>query len=605
MKFIPRVLLSAPRRSAGVPNPSATTVLYTSNNYSFEHHKKTVELRILDVESGESHELAKNDEVSDFIWLDDDTFAYLQAEKDGTSSIYVASVSQVVAHTKDGQSHYVAGTVAAAAANLKLCRLDQDGNHFAAILSAPANPDGSLYTTEQASRRTRSTGRLYDGLFVRHWDHYATKETSALWFGTLSRKNKDAKYELSKLTNALKGTGLECPIQPFGGADTFDINRHAIIFTAKDPRVNPALNTKCNIYLLHVDSWTQSHPPKLQTVEVPGYEGAATSPVLSSEGKKAAFLMMRENRYEADKNHVFVIPDIDASSPELAATAIAMGGLTGDSPWDRSPQSIAFSTDAKSLLLTAEDQGFGKLFSISLEPGDHNGQAPRSLTTQGYVSDVRPLRDGRVFVSGSSLVCNSWYGIVEPQTKRESVMAWSHSNSGEGNKFGLSPKQVSHIWSPASNPKVNKEVHSIVVKPSVFDSSKKYPVAYLIHGGPQGSWADSWSTRWNPAVFAEQGYIVVAPNPTGSTGYGQAFTDSIKQNWGGNPYEDIVRVFEWVGENMKEADNSRAVALGASYGGYMVSLPTESVLPDERLTCVDELDPRSSAWSKDESACLP
>lgn len=107
--------------------------------------------------------------------------------------------------------------------------------------------------------------------------------------------------------------------------------------------------------------------------------------------------------------------------------------------------------------------------------------------------------------------------------------------------------------------------------PSDFDEDKTYPVAYLIHGGPQGSWADSWSTRWNPAVFAEQGYIVIAPNPTGSTGYGQAFTDAIKCNWGGDPYEDIVNVFEWVSENLPQADNERAVALGASYGGYMVN----------------------------------
>ncbi|KAK1035494.1 hypothetical protein LTR33_016470, partial [Friedmanniomyces endolithicus] len=149
--------------------------------------------------------------------------------------------------------------------------------------------------------------------------------------------------------------------------------------------------------------------------------------------------------------------------------------------------------------------------------------------------------------------------------------SWTHSNTSSGAKFGLNSQQVSSIWTPASNPKITKEVHSIVVRPSNFDKAEKYPVAYLIHGGPQGSWADSWSTRWNPAVFAEQGYIVVAPNVTGSTGYGQKFTDAIRNNWGGDPYQDIVNCFDWVGEHMPEADNSRAVALGASYGGYMMN----------------------------------
>jgi dipeptidyl aminopeptidase/acylaminoacyl peptidase len=118
---------------------------------------------------------------------------------------------------------------------------------------------------------------------------------------------------------------------------------------------------------------------------------------------------------------------------------------------------------------------------------------------------------------------------------------------------------------------VNKEVHSWVIRPSNFDDSKKYPVAYLIHGGPQGAWGDSWSTRWNPAVFAEQGFIVITPNITGSTGYGQAFTDAINKNWGGDPLVDIEKAFDWVGKHLPGADNDRAVALGASYGGYMMN----------------------------------
>jgi len=110
-----------------------------------------------------------------------------------------------------------------------------------------------------------------------------------------------------------------------------------------------------------------------------------------------------------------------------------------------------------------------------------------------------------------------------------------------------------------------------VYKPSNFEEGKKYPLALLIHGGPQGAWGDSWSTRWNPAVYAEQGYVVITPNITGSTGYGQAFTDAIRKDWGGAPYNDLVNVMDWVEKNMPEVDMTRAVALGASYGGYMVN----------------------------------
>lgn len=181
------------------------------------------------------------------------------------------------------------------------------------------------------------------------------------------------------------------------------------------------------------------------------------------------------------------------------------------------------------------------------------------------------LKDNSIFVTGSTLVEYSFYSIISHSSTGTATTKWTHSSSKDGSSLGLKPSQVSSIWFPASDPSVNKEVHAWVTKPSNFSASKKYPLAMLIHGGPQGSWADSWSTRWNPAVFAEQGYIVVAPNPTGSTGYGQAFTDAIRRDWGGAPYQDIVNCFEHVSKHMPEVEVSRAVMLGASYGGYMAN----------------------------------
>jgi dipeptidyl aminopeptidase/acylaminoacyl peptidase len=378
---------------------------------------------------------------------------------------------------------------------------------------------------------------------------------------------------MSTLTNALKGTNLECPIRPFGGTDHFDISHNRIVFVSKDPDLNPALHTKSNVYIRHINSWdAEDNTPTLQRVIIPGFEGASTSPVISPDGSKAAFLSMKAAGYEADKNQIFVLPDLDTTELVPQRAFAESGNYEGT--WDRSPSSICFAPDSRSLLVIAEDYGYSRVFILKADLT--NESQPRRLTNWGYVGECKGLPDGRIFISGSTLVDNSFYGTIDPllppaKQNEPAALTWTSSNSGKGNKFGLSPDQVSSIWTPASNKKINKEVHSIVVKPSHFDSSKKYPVAYLIHGGPQGSWADNWSTRWNPAVFAEQGYIVIAPNPTGSTGYGQAFTDAIRENWGGDPYQDIVNCFEWVGKNMPEADNSRAVALGASYGGYMMN----------------------------------
>jgi dipeptidyl aminopeptidase/acylaminoacyl peptidase len=369
------------------------------------------------------------------------------------------------------------------------------------------------------------------------------------------------------------GPHVECPIRPFGGTDNFDIRSDAIILVSKDPNLNPALNTAVRVYIIYLESWTEEVQPRnVEEVTDAKYcGGAKTCPVFQKNvGRKAAFLGMETNGYESDRNRIYVIEDYRVKNKHGGISAEEIGICKGFEPvWDRSPGSLTFSADGRRLLVVAEEESYAKLFKVDLDQPQKC--IPAALTSRGSVSDVQPLADGRTFISGSSLIDNSWFAIVAEGSAAEASDVWTHSLSGHGSKFGLKSIQVSSIWTPTSNPKVNKEVQSLVMRPSNYQQGKKYPVAYLIHGGPQGSWTDAWSTRWNPAVFAEQGYIVVAPNPTGSTGYGQKFTDAISKNYGQDPYQDIVNCFDWVGQNLEGADNDRAVALGASYGGYMIN----------------------------------
>jgi dipeptidyl aminopeptidase/acylaminoacyl peptidase len=181
------------------------------------------------------------------------------------------------------------------------------------------------------------------------------------------------------------------------------------------------------------------------------------------------------------------------------------------------------------------------------------------------LTDLKLIKSG-LFLSTSSLIDNSAYYLLDKSGGSSQLIS---SNSHSGLKFGLSKSQVSEIrFSGAAE---GTTIQAWVIKPSNFDKSKKYPLAYLIHGGPQGAWEDSWSTRWNPAVFAEQGYVVVTPNPTASTGFGQKLTDAIQRQWGGLPYQDIVNGFDYIEKNLDYVDTSKAVALGASYGGYMMN----------------------------------
>ncbi|KAF2468244.1 dipeptidyl-peptidase-like protein V precursor [Lindgomyces ingoldianus] len=572
-KFTPEVLLSAPRRSAGIPNSAGSKILYSVSTYSFADHSKKSEIRILDVESQQTSLISDESSANDPHWLGDDAILLLNSGEDGTTRVRVGGADDF------SNSSYVAGTIPAPAGNVKVHALDN--GDFAFAISAKATPDGDFFNPETA-KKPHTSGRLYKTLFVRHWDHYVTENRSNIWLGKLQKK--DGKFELSKLQNALKGTSLESPIEPFGGTDHFDISSSGLIFTAKDPGLNPALHTKTNIYLVTAPSFwnnifTNDSPSPIK-VDIYGFEGASTSPVFSPDGKKAAFLSMKKDGYESDKNHIFIIPDI--SRPSWVVHALA--SEDGKGSWDRSPSSIIWSPDRESpLYLLAEDHGRVCLFAADFKA--HGGLAdPEMIVKGGSIIDVQALGSGDLFFSSTSLIDNSLYSILPLQSRKQEIVyslpddyfssnatstKYISSQSKNGAMFGLSRKQIDEIhWPGAAK---NTSVHAWVIKPSHFNSKEKYPLAYLIHGGPQGAWEDGWSTRWNPAVFAEQGYVVICPNPTGSTGYGQAFTDAIGGEWGGLPYEDLVKGFSWIEKNLHYVDTKRAVALGASYGGYMMN----------------------------------
>ena len=474
--FTPEVLLSAPRRSSASPNSAGTLVVFTVSTYSFESHKKTSEIKVLDIRSGTQSLVTNAEGTSEPNWLGDrNELLWLQAEKKGHTLLVVGNVDEV------GKS-YVAGLVPAPISEVKLSVLD--AGRIAIVFAAQAKPDGSLYNEEDESKKY-SSGKLYESLMVRHWDHYVKPQRNALWHGILQRqrphssKNLD-KYSLGKLTNVLKGSGLECPIPPFGGKDHFDISANGIGFVAKDPGLNPATNTKCNFYFVSVNSSAEeimySDPRKFEKT---GVEGASSSPALSPDGSSAAFLQMKENGYESDKNRILLS---SLKAPFTVVELLESGD--GKGLWDRSPASVAWSSDGKALLLVAEDTGTSRLFKIDVPLNESRVLGlPLALTSRtGYADDVQYLgKDSSyLLLSGSNLVDNSVYSILDSKGSVEAKVI--SSNSRNGSFFGLSQDQVSEIWFQGAR----KKVHSWVIKPSNFSLDQKYPLAYLIHGGPQG-----------------------------------------------------------------------------------------------------------------------
>jgi pre-mRNA-splicing helicase BRR2 len=538
-----------------VPCADGKLALFTQSTYSFTSHSKTNEIYVLDVASGQASLLTKDAKASEPKWLSDCDLVWLKETENGNTSF-------VVSNALEPGKQYTAGTVPGPVSNLKL-HVIQPGM-IAVAVSGQANPDGNLFNPKDVPK-SHTSAKVYDSLFVRHWDHYVTAQRNAIFTAILRKSQphvteRKGRYNLLGFTNAIRGTGLESPIPPFGGTDHFDISSKGIVFVAKDPDLNPATHTKCNVYFLPKQDFMDMSVPETKKLEGYGLDGAASCPVFSPDGESIACLKMVKDGYESDKNRIVLFHQFTSNavhSEELLSTEDGRGA------WDRSPSAVMWSNDGKSLLLQAEDIGMGCLFHLDLA----TSLPPKKLTSSGYIVDVVPASadSDKLLVSSNSLIDNSIYQIIDPSGSPPITIS---SNTKQGSLFGLSPSQVDPIWWKGAN---DHDVHAWMMKPSYFKKDQKYPLAYLVHGGPQGAWNDQWSTRWNPAVFAEQGYIVICPNPTGSTGYGQAFTDAIQNSWGGLPYEDLVKGFEYIESELEFVDTEKAVALGASYGGYMMN----------------------------------
>ena len=377
-----RVMLGAPRRSTAIPNSKGTLAVYTVSTYSFEAHKKTKEIRILDLKSKQSTLITNDEKAAEPQWLEDNLFWLREGEKGGTDL--------TVANADDFTDTYTAASIPAGISDVRLKVLNT--GRVAIAFVAKAKPDGSLYNAENEPKK-HSSGLIYDSVIVRHWDKYVTPNTYSIWYGLFSLSSSHisephGRYALSSITNALKDTRLESPIPPFGGSSDYSLSALGLAFVARDPNVSAAFHTRSNFYYLRIPSFSESTSHTPQIVKVPSLEGASSSPVISQSGQSAAFLQMREDGYESDKNRLVLIPDLS----KLDAATEVLTSDDGKGLWDRSPSGLLWSNDGRMLYLFAEDQGQTILFKLDIPATPLDLMTPPTpLTTTGSTKDGHPL----------------------------------------------------------------------------------------------------------------------------------------------------------------------------------------------------------------------
>ena len=381
------------------------------------------------------------------------------------------------------------------------------------------------------------TGREYDELFIRHWSSWETPGNYSRIF-TFSLKNGKIVGNGAALDANLVG---DSPSKPFGGGEeiTWVPGEDGLFFAMRTADRDEPTSTNLDLYGAKADgsetvNYTDSN------------EATDTLPAFSSDGEWLAWAAMERPGYEADR---LVVKLRKKGSDEDEAFA-----LTRD--WDRSVGSIVWAPGDKSLIVTAQDVLDHPAFEVDVE----TGKVTR-LTGQGNVGTTIPLQDGSLIYTMNSIQLPTDLYRRAPDG---SVTQLTNINGRE--LAEIDPVDIQRFEFAGAN---GDKVWGQIIKPA--DATGKLPMAFLVHGGPQSSFGNSWSTRWNPKVMAAQGYAAVTIDFHGSVGYGQEFTDSIHKDWGGKPLEDLKLGYAAALELDSQIDGERSCALGGSYGGYMMN----------------------------------
>ncbi len=463
-------------------------------------------------------------------WSADGRGLYFLSSRSGTAQVWRTDLAATRAGTAPVQVTHLPLDVGS-------FRVTPDGHAIVVSLAVFPDCDTPACTTGRLAARaaSKASGVLYEKLFVRHWDEWEDGTRNQLWVMALD----DHGIAAGEARPLMRGFDGDCPAKPFGDDHDYAIapDARTLIFAARQAGRTEPWSTNFDLFQVPLDA---SAKPANLTAGNPAWDAA---PAFSPDGRTLAYKAMRRPGFEADRFGIML-------------RDLATGATRALAPrWDRSADALAWSADGRTLYATADDGGRKKLFALDVASG-----SVRELTQDGHVGEIDVAGPAVVFARDSLAGPAQLY-----RWQPAGAVQLTHQNDAQLAGITLAPyEQFSFAgWH-------HDVVHGYVMKPAQFQSGRTYPVAFIIHGGPQGSFGDDWSYRWNPQTYAAAGYASVFIDFHGSTGYGQAFTDSISGHWGDIPLADLQAGWKAALEKYKYLDGSRACALGASYGGFMI-----------------------------------
>lgn len=553
-------MMSLKRIGSPTISPDGKWVLFAAVDVDLKENKRTSHLWVVPTAGGTAQQLPTTPAgESGGHWSPDGkSYLYLNSADGGT---------QVWVRGFDSAS----GTPSVAATKITNISTEADGAIwspdgknivFISEVFPGCMDDACNKFSDQERANSKVKAMVFEHLLFRHWNHYSTGKRSHLF--VVSAEGGVAKD--------LTPGDHDVPPFSLGGQDPYAISPDGkeVAFTSNWDEVG-ATSTNNDIFVVPI---TGGEPKKLSTSP-----GGDSTPLYSPDGKWLAWRMQKRAGYESDRFRLVVY---DRKSGEIR-------NLTED--FDQWVEAMAWSPDSKFIYFTSEKEGAAPIYRLNLPVAlaapKPTGTGIRAIEEilGGTNDELNVSSDGKtlVFTQLSVRSPSEVYKIAlegetsaakPARTGPSSTMAYksnytaqelSHLNDATLANVAMEP--VESFWFAGAG---GTKVQGFLLKPPRFNKDQKYPVKFLIHGGPQGQWGDEWSYRWNAELFAADGYIVIMVNPRGSTGYGQAFVDGVNKDWGGKPYIDLMNGLDYAEKTYPFIDKDRECALGASYGGYMI-----------------------------------
>jgi dipeptidyl aminopeptidase/acylaminoacyl peptidase len=504
-------------------SPDGKWVAFTVTSYDVGNNSRNSDIWLVSSEGGEPRQMTRSAKADERArWAPDSKRFAFVSTRSGTSQIWILTIDAGEAGIVDTKGVEASGVV-----------WSPDGKTLAFVSDVyPDCPDLACNQKRDKEREASPVkARLLDKLMFRHWNAWKDGKRSHVFVvPSEGGTPKD-----------LTSGDSDAPPFSLGGPDdyVFSPDGKELCFVRNDD-LHEAISTNSDLFVVPVDGKTTAR-------KLTRNPAADSSPIYSPDGKTIAYRAQARGGFESDRWQLMLYDRTASTTRSLTES------------FDRQVDSFQWTPDSKALFLIAGDEARQPVFRVDL-----SGGPVRKVLDSHTNDDLQLSPDGKRLVFSHQ---NLWTPaqIFTAAADGSQLKALTGMNRELLSQVDL--RQPESLWFTGA---AGSKVQTWILKPPNFDPARKYPLLLAIHGGPQGVWGDAMSYRWNGQVFAAQGYVVMMPNPRGSTSFGQQFIDDIRDDWGGKVYEDLMKGVDYA-VSLGYVDPNRMAAAGGSYGGYMAN----------------------------------